>query len=251
MSLDVGAFTGSRGSITRVTRSYRHAANYLIVCQEPRQAQSLDSQASRRGFILRSCNWAVLADAALNQSDPKTIVNSLLGAYGLPRLKGTPGFRTLDDPEKSYVLDFPKSWVGRANRQRQGLSVSDYNSSDKLVVEVFPEPEQVDQLVPDILQHLISPGQEVGGDSRLIIPSNKNVVTASEDVGGQTYLYMRFPSETITRSGYQIKRKHYAVAATVKGTVYCCGASARSDQYDEAKEQLLSHVIESFRVRNF
>lgn len=58
-------------------------------------------------------------------------------------------------------------------------------SSDKLVVEVFPEPEQVDQLVPDILQHLISPGQEVGGDSRLIVPSNKNVVTASEDVGGQ------------------------------------------------------------------
>ena len=40
----------------------------------------------------------------------------------------------------------------------------------------------------------------------------------------QTYLYMRFPSETITRSGYQIRRKHYAVAATVKGTVYCCGA---------------------------
>ena len=79
MSLDVGAFTGSRGSITRVTRSYRHAANYLIVCQEPRQAQSLDSKASRRGFILRSCTWAVLADAALNQSDPKTIVNSLLG----------------------------------------------------------------------------------------------------------------------------------------------------------------------------
>ncbi len=40
----------------------------------------------------------------------------------------------------------------------------------------------------------------------------------------QTYLYIRFPSETITRSGYQIKRKHDAVAAAIKGTVYCCGA---------------------------
>ena len=53
------------------------------------------------------------------------------------------------------------------------------------MVEVFPKPEEESQLVPDILQHLISPGQEVGGDSRLIIPSNKNVVTASEDIGGQ------------------------------------------------------------------
>jgi len=130
----------------------------------------------------------------------------------LPQLKGTPGFRTLDDPEKDFVLEYPKSWVGRANRQRQGLSVSDYNvrhihpesgnslrtshveslatllllqSSDKLVVEVFPQLEQNDQLVPNILQHLISPGQEVGGDSRLIIPSNKNVVTDSENIGGQ------------------------------------------------------------------
>ena len=53
------------------------------------------------------------------------------------------------------------------------------------MIEVFPKPEEESQLVPDILQHLISPGQEVGGDSRLVIPSNKNVVTASEDIGGQ------------------------------------------------------------------
>ncbi|DBB13650.1 TPA: hypothetical protein ACH3X3_000672 [Trebouxia sp. C0006] len=235
---------------TNRTDKFRHAAKCVIVCQEPSQDASLNVRASRRGFILRSCNLAVLADTALNQSDARTIVNSLLGAYGLPQLKGTPGFRVLDDPEKDYVLEYPKSWVGRANRQRQGLSVSDYNSSDKLVVEVFPKPEEESQLVPDILQHLISPGQEVGGDSRLVIPSNKNVVTASEDIGGQTYLYIRFPSETITRSGYQVKRKHYAVAAAIKGTVYCCGASARSDQYDKAKEQLLSHVVESFRVRS-
>ncbi|KAL0018424.1 hypothetical protein WJX77_002671 [Trebouxia sp. C0004] len=237
-------------SITNRASRFRHAAKCVTVCQEPSQDASLDVKASRRGFILHSCNLAVLADTALNQSDGRTIVNSLLGAYGLPQLKGTPGFRLLDDPEKDYVLEYPKSWVGRANRQRQGLSVSDYNSSDKLVVEVFPLPEEDSQLVPDILQHLISPGQEVGGDSRLVIPSNKNVVTASEDIGGQTYLYLRFPSETITRSGYQVKRKHYAVAAAVKGIVYCCGASARSDQYDKAKKQLLSHVVESFRVRS-
>ena len=31
---------------------------------------------------------------------------------------------------------------------------------------------------------------------------------------------------------------------------FVCGCSARSDQYDKAKEQLLSRVVESFRVRS-
>lgn len=132
----------------------------------------------------------------------------------MPQLKGTPGFRIFDDPEKDFLLEYPKSWVGRANRQRLGLSVSDFNvssccwcilcimkvtghitfgkatclcmqSSDKLVVEIFPEPQNQDDQVRSILEHLISPGQEVGGDSRLLIPSNNNVVTAEEEIGGQ------------------------------------------------------------------
>ena len=58
-------------------------------------------------------------------------------------------------------------------------------SSDKLVVEIFPESEQQTGRVRSILEHLISPGQEVGGDSRLLIPSNKNVITADEVINGQ------------------------------------------------------------------
>lgn len=58
-------------------------------------------------------------------------------------------------------------------------------SSDKLLVEIFPEPEQESERVITILEHLISPGQDVGGDSRLLIPTNKNVVTAEEQIGGQ------------------------------------------------------------------
>lgn len=233
-----------------VCRGHRspHAASKIVVCSSDNK-EPTTFQPSRRGFALYSCNLAVLAAASLNQSDGRTIVNSLLGAYGLPQLKGTPGFRTLDDPEREFLLEYPASWVGRANRQRSGLAVSDYNSSDKLVVEVFPQPEQDDKLLPEVIQHLISPGQEIGGDSRLLLPSDKQVATESENIGGQEYLYMRFPSETITRSGYQIKRKHLAVASTRNGIVYACGASARSDQYNKAKEELLSHIVESFRVR--
>lgn len=67
-----------------------------------------------------------------------------------------------------------------------GKTSSGYaQSSDKLIVEIFPEPEQQSERVRTILEHLISPGQEVGGDSRLLIPSNQNVVTAEEQIGGQ------------------------------------------------------------------
>lgn len=68
-------------------------------------------------------------------------------------------------------------------------------------------------------------------------------------VAGQRYTYIRFPSETVTRSGYQIRRKNFAVAAAKGGTVYSLVASARSDQYNKAKEELLQRVVASFRVR--
>ncbi len=43
----------------------------------------------------------------------------------------------------------------------------------------------------------------------------------------QRYIYMAFPSETLTRSGYNIKRKHFAVVAVKRGTAYTLSASAR------------------------
>ena len=44
--------------------------------------QSQVASQSRREVILRSLNVAVLAEAALHQSDPRTVVNSLLGMIG-------------------------------------------------------------------------------------------------------------------------------------------------------------------------
>ena len=45
-----------------------------------------------------------------------------------------------------------------------------------------------------------------------------------------------------------------ALLTHLNSLLYCdtlstLGCSARSDQYDKAKEKLLSHVVESFRVR--
>ena len=70
-------------------------------------------------------------------------------------------------------------------------------SSDKLLVEIFPEPEQESERVRTILEHLISPGQDVGGDSRLLIPTNKNVVTAEKQIGGQVSQDSTSPTHTM------------------------------------------------------
>jgi hypothetical protein len=65
----------------------------------------------------------------------------------------------------------------------------------------------------------------------------------------QSYTYIRFPSETVTRSGYQIRRKNFAVAAAKGGVVYSLVASARSDQYNAEKEKVLQYIQGSFRLR--
>jgi hypothetical protein len=64
----------------------------------------------------------------------------------------------------------------------------------------------------------------------------------------QEYTLIAFPSETITRSGYQVRRKNLAVAAARRGQVYVLGCSARSDQYDAAKDAVFQHVVDSFRL---
>ena len=65
-----------------VCRGHRspHAASKIVVCNSDNK-DTTRFQPSRRGFALYSCNLAVLAAASLNQSDGRTIVNSLLGTH--------------------------------------------------------------------------------------------------------------------------------------------------------------------------
>lgn len=54
-------------------------AGKLSIRAQNHEPQLQPDEPSRRQFVLRSVNVAVLAEAALNQSDPRTVVNSLLG----------------------------------------------------------------------------------------------------------------------------------------------------------------------------
>ena len=63
---------------------------------------------------------------------------------------------------------------------------ADFNSSDKLAVELFSEPENPAQLISEVLQHLVSPGSGgVGGDSRLALPAGRDLKTDTSTIAGQ------------------------------------------------------------------
>ncbi|KAI3425827.1 hypothetical protein D9Q98_007802 [Chlorella vulgaris] len=180
--------------------------------------------------------------------DGRTILNSVLGAYGLPQLKAAAGYRLFDDPEEPYSFEYPRSWVRRNNSLRSGFVISDFNTADQLKIEVFPQPPPELPLAQAVVAKLVNPAAEVGGDSRLELPPVSRIKTEVRVIDGKEYTIVAFPSETITRSGYQVRRKNLAVAASRRGSVYCLGCSARSDQYNADKEAIFEHIVTSFRL---
>jgi len=73
--------------------------------------------------------------------------------------------------------------------------------------------------------------------------------TAPNYNNAQELLYLTFPSETVTRSGYQIVRRNFVAAGVKRDRLYVLAASARSDQFNKEKAALLQHVVQSFRLR--
>jgi hypothetical protein len=63
---------------------------------------------------------------ALGGTDATTIVNSVLGAYGLPTLAPAAGFRAWDEFADAWTFDYPRAWVARANSLRPGVVISDF-----------------------------------------------------------------------------------------------------------------------------
>ena len=63
---------------------------------------------------------------------------------------------------------------------------------------------------------VVPPGL-ASGDSKLSAPSIRSVKSEVREVDGFQYTFIAFTSETTTRSGYDVRRKHVAVAAEVRG----------------------------------
>eukprot|EP00192_Tetraselmis_astigmatica_P018775 CAMPEP_0117654350 /NCGR_PEP_ID=MMETSP0804-20121206/3697_1 /TAXON_ID=1074897 /ORGANISM="Tetraselmis astigmatica, Strain CCMP880" /LENGTH=261 /DNA_ID=CAMNT_0005460625 /DNA_START=28 /DNA_END=813 /DNA_ORIENTATION=- len=188
--------------------------------------------------------------AVVGTKDPTTIVNALLSGYGLPMLPQGSEFATYDEFEDDFTFEFPKKWVSRPNSMRKGVYVSDFNTADKVTVDVIPAPSESD-LVTTAVATIVSPRKDQQ-DDRLEMP-NPRMIKAQESEGpdGKRYLYLEFPSSTITRSGYSIKRRNFAAVAVEpsRGEAVVLNASARSDQFNDQKRDLLQRIVSSFRVR--
>eukprot|EP00887_Chlorella_sp_A99_P008062 scaffold12.g8062.t1 len=184
-----------------------------------------------------------------------------------------------------YVFEYPRAWVGRKNSQRPGVYFSDFNTADKCTVEAFPLDVSLSPsgrgrasssgaaALPECGARVCEPSSSSqlaslsgGGGGRdaavarvaaaavaaLVNPGGEKdpeVKTSVEEIDGMVYVYLAFPSSTTTRSGYDIRRKNYAVATVRRGTAYVLGASARRDKFDADKEELLKHIVASFRLR--
>ncbi|KAG2500301.1 hypothetical protein HYH03_001879 [Edaphochlamys debaryana] len=206
-------------------------------------------QAGRRTVLHSFAAPLFLAALTYGSDDPTTILNSVLAGYGLPKLPGSSGYKALDDFEQDFTLEYPRGWVVRPNSLRGGVYISDYNTADKLTVEVQALDPGAD-LVEAAVTAAVVPGASSGQQrDKLLPPPLSKVKSRTAELDGREYTYLEFSSDTITRSGYNVRRRNFAAACVKKGTLFVINASARSDQYDTAKEEVLRHVVESFRVR--
>jgi hypothetical protein len=204
------------------------------------------------------------ASRAAGPMDARTVVNSILGAYGLPGVGVATGLRTYGEAEDDdFAFEHPRAWVARPNRERAGVGVADYQSSRKAWVEEFPLPEgyaaladadakaQRRALAAAAVEALLrpgAPGGEVGGDSRIQLPPPRAVKILDARVNaddGRECLLLSFPSAATTRSGYDVRRKTFAAAVGRASrsawmdicivTLYCRSVTSRGGEYGDAR----------------
>lgn len=163
---------------------------------------------------------------------------------------------------QDYTFEYPAAWVRRKNTLRSGIYISDFNTADKLSVETLPlnlnsgggGDEMLDEesFKMAVVNKLLNPGLEIGGDSRIEVPRASAVrqVNAAT-IDGKRYITYAFPSSTTTRSGYDVRRKNLAVVAVKesRNLAFILGVSVRSDEFNEEKRKLMQTIVESFRIR--
>ena len=261
---------------TRVTQAKAHS-------ETNRRVLLLGSAAT---FVSLAASAAPPAPAAPDLSGSARLLNGVLSGYGLPTV-AISGQQQYQSPDLDYAFSYPNGWVMRRNSQRPGVVASDFQTADKVVVEVVSDRDADLRLFLDARRDAkpnnavngadgadgangadafglgggdddaavvatavaacVAPGDSTG-DSRLELPSAKRVRRWRDADSGLSML--AFPSETTTRSGYQVKRKTVAGFARDerRGRLYVVCASSRSELWSEEKERTLMRIVQSFRL---
>ena len=221
---------------------------------------------------------AVAAALALEPAIPRCSAGALTdlvknSGLGGPNL----GLVEFDSPDLDYSFFYPKGWKVLRNRLRRGVIVSDFDApvgNPKVYVEVVsaapagelagdapggdaPSDESrklairrraVDALVAPVENDNSGDGKLEAPPMRLVRDLDFSVPSDGGVRGFESYDYFTFTSETTTRSGYDVTRRHYAAATVKGGLVYVLSASATTDGFDETRARLFERIVASFVV---
>jgi hypothetical protein len=77
----------------------------------------------------------------------------------------------------------PRSWVARRNSMRPGVYIADFQTADKVAVEVLPAPADGDIQVAAVAAAVIPPGRQE--DATLNLPAQRLIKAAPATVDGQ------------------------------------------------------------------
>lgn len=179
-------------------RSHAQRVQIAVACSQPNKPPPC----SRRTLL--GVAAPPLLGISYGSTDAGTIVNSVLGAYGLPQVSQTISWAAYDDFDNEYVFgtclplprqrtecptntEYPKQgWVRRTNTLRQGIVISNFQTADKCVVEVFPEDARAKaDLAYTAVQRVMYPGVEIGGNSKLELPPRDRVKSEEVVLDGQ------------------------------------------------------------------
>ena len=226
---------------------------------------------------------AVAAALALEPAIPRSSAGALTdlvknSGVGGPNL----GLVEFDSPDLDYSFFYPKGWKVLRNRLRRGVIMSDFDApvgNPKVYVEVVSAPpagelagdapggdapggdspsdesrklairrRAVDALVAPVENDNSGDGKLEAPPMRLVRDLDFGVPSDGGVRGFESYDYFTFTSETTTRSGYDVTRRHYAVAKVKGGLVYVLSASATTDGFDETRARLFERIVASFVV---
>ena len=72
---------------------------------------------------------ALVSIARLQRAQVTETLKHTAGAYGLPKLPVSTGFKLYDNFDEEYIFEYPRGWVARSNHQRKGIYFADFNVS--------------------------------------------------------------------------------------------------------------------------
>lgn len=201
----------------------------------------------------------------------ETILNSVLGAYGLPTLKDVSGFTPLTLQYGKLVVQFryPSSWVVARNvapskdpsyapiynggmsgasdapllGRTSGLTVGDYRRAEGVSFYVSPLPpsaHSVAEVDPAFIADLVTPGDATGS-----IPE---VSIVQDYVDSDGFRVIDTTYESTTFSGYTIQRKARTRATILTdGNLYALSAACSFIRWKKIAADL-DATLQSFNV---